>query len=180
MTVQLLPADFDARLDEAVARFWQTRTTPGSGRQGGTRDAVIGGKTMDGFVDLVRGVAVHAGLPDEAVCGGGGSAILPGYFRPTKSWDVLVIHEKALLGVFGFKSQVGSFGNNFNNRSEEVIGSGADLWVAHRYGAFGAASPPVAADAGAPLLNAEYQSSAESVEPATYAAEQQCLLLFSN
>src|SRR3546814_14712888 len=35
-----------------------------------------------------------------------------------------------------FKSQVGSISNNFNNRSEEVIGSAADLWVAHHHGAY--------------------------------------------
>ncbi len=35
-----------------------------------------------------------------------------------------------------FKSQVGSFGNNLNNRSEEVVGSAADLWVAHHHRAF--------------------------------------------
>ena len=38
---------------------------------------------------------------------------------------------------FEFRSQVGSFGNNLNNRSEEVIGSAADLWVAHHHHAFG-------------------------------------------
>lgn len=63
----------------------------------------------------------------------------PAFSAPTKNWDVLVIHEKRLLGVFEFKSQVGSFGNNFNNRSEEVIGSAADLWVAHHHGAYGGA-----------------------------------------
>jgi hypothetical protein len=31
---------------------------------------------------------------------------------------------------------VGSFGNNFNNRSEEAIGSAADLWVAHEHSAY--------------------------------------------
>jgi hypothetical protein len=37
-----------------------------------------------------------------------------------------------------FKSQVGpSFGNNFNNRTEEAIGTAHDLWVAYREGAFG-------------------------------------------
>ena len=36
-----------------------------------------------------------------------------------------------------FKSQVGpSFGNNFNNRSEEAIGSATDVWAAYREGAF--------------------------------------------
>ena len=35
-----------------------------------------------------------------------------------------------------FKSQVGSFGNNFNNRTEEVLGSATDIWTAYREGAF--------------------------------------------
>lgn len=36
------------------------------------------------------------------------------------------------------KSQVGpSFGNNFNNRTEEAIGTAHDLWTAYREGAFG-------------------------------------------
>lgn len=92
---------------------------------------------MDGFVDLVRLIVVHCGLPKEGVHFRKSKVVLPGFFRATKSWDVLVIHERRLLGVFEFKSQVGSFGNNFNNRSEEVIGSAADLWVAHHHGAYG-------------------------------------------
>jgi len=36
------------------------------------------------------------------------------------------------------KSQVGpSFGNNFNNRAEEAIGTALDFWTAYREGAFG-------------------------------------------
>ncbi len=43
-----------------------------------------------------------------------------------------------LVAVLEFKSQVGpSFGNNFNNRTEEAIGTAHDLWVAYREGAFG-------------------------------------------
>lgn len=35
------------------------------------------------------------------------------------------------------KSQVGpSFGNNFNNRTEEAMGSALDLWTAYREGAY--------------------------------------------
>jgi hypothetical protein len=42
-----------------------------------------------------------------------------------------------------FKSQVGpSFGNNFNNRSEEAIGSATDIWVAYREGRFGKSPTP--------------------------------------
>jgi hypothetical protein len=53
---------------------------------------------------------------------------LPGYFRPEKRWDFLVVDGGNLLAVAELKSQVGpSFGNNYNNRSEEAIGSGLDL-----------------------------------------------------
>src|SRR6266567_4734967 len=41
-----------------------------------------------------------------------------------------------------FKSQVGSFGNNYNNRTEEAIGSAADLWAAYREGAFKPSARP--------------------------------------
>jgi hypothetical protein len=41
---------------------------------------------------------------------------LPGYFRPTKEWDLLVILDGNLLASIEFKSQIGpSFGNNYNN-----------------------------------------------------------------
>lgn len=139
MSVQLLPADYEVRVDAAVQHFWRSRHAPGEARQGGKRDAVIGGKNMDGFCELVRAVALHCGLPGPAVHTRRGSGVLPGYYRATKTWDVLVIHGGRLLAAFEFKSQVGSFGNNFNNRSEEAIGSATDLWVAHRQGAFNAA-----------------------------------------
>lgn len=140
MSIQLLPADYEARVDAAVRNFWRSRHAPAEARQGGTRDAVIGGRNMDGFCELVRAVALHCGLPAAAVHTRRGSGTLPGYYRATKTWDVLVIHLGRLLAAFEFKSQVGSFGNNFNNRSEEAIGSAADLWVAHRQGAFSAGS----------------------------------------
>lgn len=144
----LLPADFDAMATEAVRAFWLSRAKASSrGAQGGTRDAVIAGKNMDGFVELVRAVSVHCGLPDEAVQTRRGSLVLPGFFRATKNWDVLIVHQRRLLAVFEFKSQVGSFGNNFNNRSEEVIGAAADLWVAHHHRAYS----PSAEGRGAPL-----------------------------
>lgn len=158
MTVQLLPPNFEQLAAEAVRQFWAARPAPSSGAQGGRRDAVTGGKNMDGFMDLVRTVAVHCGLPPSAVHTSRGAVVLPGYFRATKNWDVVVIHERRLLAVFEFKSQVGSFGNNFNNRSEEVIGSAADLWVAHHHGAYRAAdSGPWIVAEEEPLLNPEIQ-----------------------
>ncbi len=42
-----------------------------------------------------------------------------------------------------FKSQVGpSFGNNFNNRVEEAVGSAEDIWRAFHEGRFALQPPP--------------------------------------
>jgi hypothetical protein len=66
---------------------------------------------------------------------------LPGYYRSEKKWDLIVVSNGQLVTAMEFKSQVGpSFGNNFNNRSEEAIGSATDIWVAYREGRFG--KPP--------------------------------------
>lgn len=67
---------------------------------------------------------------------------LPGYFRPEKRWDLVVVHNDTLAAAIEFKSQVGpSFGNNFNNRAEEAIGSATDIWTAYREGRFGNVRP---------------------------------------
>ena len=63
---------------------------------------------------------------------------LPGWFRAEKQWDLIVKVKDELVAVLELKSQVGpSFGNNFNNRSEEAIGSATDVWVAYREERFG-------------------------------------------
>lgn len=52
-------------------------------------------------------------------------------------WDAIVVYKRHLVAAFELKSQVGpSFGNNFNNRSEESIGSAVDFWTAHRESAY--------------------------------------------
>lgn len=132
----LLPNNFDRLLSSAVRHFWATRANSKSS-QGGSRGNVIAGKNLDGFLAVVESVAAHVGLPATSVYTAGRSHLtLPGYYRPTKIWDVLIVHEQRLLAALEFKSQVGSFGNNFNNRSEEAIGSAADLWVAVQNGTY--------------------------------------------
>jgi hypothetical protein len=67
---------------------------------------------------------------------------LPGYFRPEKKWDLVVVHGDTLAAAIEFKSQVGpSFGNNYNNRTEEAIGNAVDIWTAYREGRFGTTRP---------------------------------------
>ena len=133
-----------AKLSAAVAHFWTTRerqlNSQGSKsgqKDYGSRGAVTGGKHCDGFMSLIRAMLVEAGLPDVAIYERKGQVILPGYFRATKEWDLLAVADDNLIATLEFKSQVGpSFGNNFNNRTEEAIGSATDLWTAHREGAF--------------------------------------------
>ena len=54
------------------------------------------------------------------------------FYRPTKKWDLVVIDRGMLVAAVELKSQVGpSFGNNFNNRTEEAIGNAVDVWRAY-------------------------------------------------
>ena len=130
------------KVARAVAHFWMTRNRQHSGqgaktglRDYGARGAVTGGKQLDGFRELICELLAEAGLPDAAIYQK--QATLPGYFRATKEWDLLAVADDHLIATLEFKSQVGpSFGNNFNNRTEEAIGSATDLWTAHREGAF--------------------------------------------
>lgn len=128
----------------AVKSFWKSREASrkkqvesGKADQG-ERSGVTGGKNMDGFIDLVLNLVRKNGLAHADIHQNRAVLTLPGYFRPTKLWDLLVIHKGELVAAIELKSQVGpSFGNNFNNRSEEAIGTAHDLWTAYREGAFG-------------------------------------------
>jgi hypothetical protein len=135
-------ANLSSRVSEAVAHYWLTRQDQAqrqvvSGRADqGARSAVTGGAQMDGFMNLLTDLIVEAGINDEHIFYNK-HLELPGFFRPTKEWDLLVVREGQLIIALEAKSQVGpSFGNNFNNRTEEAIGSALDLWTAYREGAF--------------------------------------------
>lgn len=138
-------SDYETRMPEAVRLHWLARheaaNREGKKADQGTRGQVTGGKHLhalaDFFVDVVKANGVQA--PNVHV--NGRLLTLPGFFRPTKNWDLVVMDGPHLIAAIEFKSQVGSFGNNANNRAEEVIGLGVDLWKAHREGAFGKGAP---------------------------------------
>ncbi len=141
---------FDELVRTAVKHFWTTRSTQGkkqgakTGRKdSGTRAEATGGAQMDGFIELVRSIIVEVGISRDAISFEKGRVELPGYFRAEKQWDTLVIVDRQLIAALEFKSHVGpSFGNNLNNRTEEAVGSGLDLRLAYRDGAFEPASAP--------------------------------------
>ena len=134
--------NFHVEISKAISYFWKTRksqvnkqNTKGN-RDQGYRGAVTGGAQMDGFINLISGIIESNGI-DKKYIFYKKSLELPGYFRPTKEWDLLVVKDNQLILALEAKSQVGpSFGNNFNNRTEEAIGSAVDLWTAYREGAF--------------------------------------------
>ncbi|HNX75317.1 MAG TPA: PaeR7I family type II restriction endonuclease [Candidatus Rifleibacterium sp.] len=136
--------DYQKKVRLAVKAFWKSREAAkkkqvDSGKADqGERSGVTSGKNMDGFIDLVLDLLRKNGLAHADIHQNRAVLTLPGYFRPTKLWDLLVIHKGELVAAIELKSQVGpSFGNNFNNRSEEAIGTAHDLWTAYREGAFG-------------------------------------------
>jgi hypothetical protein len=134
--------DVTERTKQAVAHYWQTRAVQrkkqeqsGKADQG-LRSAVTGGAQMDGFIDLFTRLITQTGILEQYIFRKK-AVELPGFFRPTKEWDLLVVREHTLIAAIEAKSQVGpSFGNNFNNRTEEAMGSALDLWTAFRERAY--------------------------------------------
>jgi hypothetical protein len=64
-----------------------------------------------------------------------------GYYRPTKEWDLLVMHHEILVAAVELKSIASSFGNNMNNRIEEAVGSAEDIRTAYREQLLGPTKP---------------------------------------
>lgn len=130
------PSKYNAELQKAVDLFWDVRDSQKSSQANnrkpdqGNRGAVTGGKQLDGFIQLFKMAAVDIGIPETSIFTTGNH--LPGFFRPTKDWDLLIVSpSNKLISVIEMKSQVGSFGNNFNNRTEEALGSALDFWTAY-------------------------------------------------
>lgn len=135
---------YQSQIKVAIEHFWMTRQKQSSNQKKsdqGTRSSVTGGKQLDGFTELLTKVSKDLGVPENCIFTKGNH--LPGFFRPSKEWDFLIISpNKQLVAVIEFKSQVGSFGNNFNNRAEEALGSAVDLWTAFRENGFAQTQPP--------------------------------------
>lgn len=106
-------ADYQIEASKAVRAFWGNRAAAlqqqdrlGKGDQG-ERGAVTAGKNMDGFVALISALVQGNGLADADIHPTRALLTLPGYFRPSKQWDVLVMHQGELVAAIELKSQVG-------------------------------------------------------------------------
>ena len=140
--------DIDRRLQRAVQSYWDARAKNKekqvqSGKiDAGTRGEVTGGTQMGALGVLVADILCDAGM-DKLDIRTRTALELPGYFRATKKWDLMVVSEGQLVMAMEFKSQAGkSIGNNVNNRAEEAVGSAKDIWTAYREGRFGQSLAP--------------------------------------
>ena len=111
MTIDL--ADYEQKAREAIQAFWgnrekarQKQVDSGKADQG-ERAGVTAGKNMDGFIALVIDIVRANGLDHADIHQQRRVLTLPGYFRSTKLWDLLVINEGRLIAALEFKSQVG-------------------------------------------------------------------------
>lgn len=121
--------------EDAVAAFWDVRreqmvASKLAGAVGaGTAGSVRGAGHFNAVAALIGRFFLDAGYPPEAVRLLRNQRLeLPGYYRPQKQWDVVVAHRNTLVAAFELKALCGpSFGNNYNNRIEEALGSAIDI-----------------------------------------------------
>ncbi|MFV0260735.1 MAG: PaeR7I family type II restriction endonuclease [Acidimicrobiales bacterium] len=130
--------DYEDAFGAAVQDFWTIKTKQQAaadlvGRSDrGTSGSVRAGKHMSPFEALIRRVVEDAGIdPDPAQSD---TVYLPGFYRETKSWDVVFRYKGHVLAIVEAKSQGSSLANNFNNRVEDAIGQAADVWKSHERG----------------------------------------------
>jgi hypothetical protein len=133
-----LPRDLDARVQAAVRHFWNTRSTQArKQRQGGSvdhgaRSAVTGGAQMNGFIDLFAELALWSGARPENIRRGS-QAVLPGLFRPSRQWDLLINRDDQVVCAYKFACQTGPASEDSLARTtEEAIAGAHDLWGAYR------------------------------------------------
>lgn len=91
---------------------------------------MTGGQHMNDLVALFYRVALGVGVAPNQIFMKD-RLVLPGFFRATKKWDLLVVRDcsdgsKELVAFVEAKGIAGSFGNNLNNRTEEAVGSAHD------------------------------------------------------
>lgn len=126
------PRQYEPLVAEAIQDFWRSRRGQGERQRlagkvdAGTRGNVTGGKHLDSLATLIAQVLLDHGLTIS------NSTTLPGWYRRNKNWDIVALYGGHLAGIVELKSQVGSIGNNANNRIEEMVGQSVDILKAAR------------------------------------------------
>lgn len=133
--------------DAAIRAYWagrdlQAQKQLDSGRvDAGLRGTATGGAHLNALQELVA--SQFSPLAKRgAIVRCSGHLPIPGFYRRMKNWDIVVTYRDVLVAAIECKSQNGpSFGNNFNNRTEEALGNSVDLWRSYETGNLGKIRP---------------------------------------
>jgi len=123
--------DTDAK--NAMLHIWQSRAEASERKKAagktdtGKRGEATSGAHLDEVAKLIAQVFIDAKIPPECVHIGRSKMEVPGYYRATKQWDVLVVQDGKLIAAVELKMIDSSYGNNLNNRTEEALGNAYDL-----------------------------------------------------
>jgi Restriction endonuclease XhoI len=135
-------------LDAAMRAYWALKARQLAAARAiqstaeGSAKAVRGGGHFEPVVRLISSFFTDAGYPVSSIHAEGHATILPAYLRPTKNWDLVVVHRDVLVAAIEVKALGGpSFGNNYNNRLEEAIGCSVDLTAANAANLVGPEKP---------------------------------------
>src|SRR5438105_2467835 len=94
MAIEELIEDFV--FSRAVREFWRTRKRQGAKQKKrgvsdqGSRSAVTGGKQMNGFANTISALLIRFGVDPKSIFSGQRLTELPGFYRPSKQWDLIV------------------------------------------------------------------------------------------
>lgn len=128
--------DYAALVNTAVGTYWDVRQSQAERSQAqegvlnpGTRAEVTGGRHFDALQELLVRVFIDAGIPAHLL--DVKKRPVAGYFRRSKSWDVVVMVADRVAGIIELKSMgPNDPGKNFNNRTDEALGQAVDIWTA--------------------------------------------------
>lgn len=138
--MHLNSGDIENEAQRAVQYYWASRRSAGKkNAEGarvdqGSRGQATGGQALNQFVNVMQWLVEESGFTGAQVGLRRGAISLPGHYRPSKQWDMIVTHEGDIVAAIEFKSHMGlkDLGKNYNNRKEEALGSAADFWASWR------------------------------------------------
>ena len=118
---------FGSKLEQAA------RSALAGKAQAGTRSSVTGGLHLEGFEQLIIEEIGAIGVQNLRVLKNR-NATLVGWYRSSKSWDLLVLQDDLPVLSVEYKSMEGSEGKNLNNRADEMFGVAEDAREAEAHG----------------------------------------------
>jgi hypothetical protein len=97
--------------EDAIAAYWGAKQLQNEQSAikaavgAGTAGSVRGGKHFDVIATLLAKFFLDAGFPPESIRVSKSQGLeLPGYYRPQKQWDLVVVHQGVLVAAFEMKA----------------------------------------------------------------------------